>query len=70
LANRLKRFLPKIISPLQSAFAPKKNIQDNTILAYELLHTFESKRGMGGFMFMKMDMEKAFDRMEWSGAFF
>jgi hypothetical protein len=66
LANRLKAILPKIISPLQSAFVPKRNIQDNTILAHEHLHAFKDKRGKGGFMFLKMDMEKAFDRMEWS----
>jgi hypothetical protein len=35
-------------------------------LAHELLHAFKSKRGKGGFLFMKMDMEKAFDIMEWS----
>jgi hypothetical protein len=66
LANRLKRFIPKIIYPLQSAFVPKRNIQNNIILAHELLYTFKSKRDKGGFMFMKMDMEKAFDRMGWS----
>jgi hypothetical protein len=66
LANRLKVHLPKIISPLQSAFVPNRNIQDNTILAHELLHFFKAKRGKGGFMFLKMDMEKAFDRMEWN----
>jgi hypothetical protein len=57
--------LPKIISPLQSAFVPSRNIQDNTILAHELLHSFKHKRGKGGFMFLNMDMEKAFDKMEW-----
>jgi hypothetical protein len=66
LANRLKALLPKIIFPLQSAFVPKRNIQDNTILAHELLLTFKAKRGKSGFMFLKMDMEKAFDRMEWT----
>jgi hypothetical protein len=66
LATRLKIYLPKIISPLQSAFVPKRNIQDNTILAHELLHSFKSRRGNGGYMFLKMDMEKAFDRMEWT----
>jgi hypothetical protein len=64
LANRLKFLLPNIISPLQIAFVPKRKIQDNTILAHELLHSFKSKRGKGGYMFLKMDMEKAFDRME------
>ena len=65
LANRLKPLLTKFISPLQSAFVPNRNIQDNTILAQELLHTFKLKRGKGGFMFLKLDMENAFDRMEW-----
>jgi hypothetical protein len=66
LANRFKILLPNIISPLQLTFVPKRNIQDNTIMAHELLHAFKSKRGKGGFMFMKMDIEKAFDRMKWS----
>ena len=65
LANRLKNVLPKIISPLQSAFVPVRNIQDNSILVHELIHTFKNKRGRKGFMFLKMDMEKAFDQMEW-----
>jgi hypothetical protein len=66
LANRLKVYLHRIISPLQSTFVPNRNIQDNTILAHELLHSFKSKRGKGGFMFLKMDTKKAFDKMEWS----
>jgi hypothetical protein len=65
LANRLKVHMHKIISPFQSVFVPKRHIQDNTILTHELLHSFKSKRGKGGFMFLKTDMEKAFDRMEW-----
>jgi hypothetical protein len=64
LANRLKTMLPKIISPLQSTFVPSRNIQDNIILAHELLHSFKSKKGKRGFMFLNMDMEKAFDKME------
>jgi hypothetical protein len=66
LANRLKVVLPKIISPLQSAFVPGRNIQDNSIIAHELLHSFKLKRGKWGFMFLKIDMEKAFDKMEWN----
>ena len=44
LANRFKFMLPKIISPMQYAFVPSRNIQDNTILAYELLHSFKNKK--------------------------
>jgi hypothetical protein len=64
LANRLKLLLPKIISPLQTTFVLDRNIQDNTILAHELLHSFKNKKGKGGFIFLKLDMEKAFDKME------
>lgn len=38
LANRLKAFLPHIISHHQSAFVPRKLISDNTILAAEISH--------------------------------
>jgi hypothetical protein len=65
LANRLKNVFPKIISPLQSTFVPSRNIHSNSILAHELIHTFKNKRGKKGFMFLKIDMEKAFDQMEW-----
>jgi hypothetical protein len=35
-------------------------------MAHELFHTVNSKRGRGGLMAIKIDMEKAFDRMEWT----
>lgn len=61
MANILKVILPKIIFLLQYAFMPNSNIQGNTILAHELLHSFKNKKGKGSFMFLQMDMEKAFD---------
>jgi hypothetical protein len=64
LANRLKVLLHRFISPYQSAFVPSRTIQDNSVMAHELLHTIKSKRGRGGLMAVKIDMEKAFDRME------
>ena len=33
-------------------------------MAYELFNVINSKKGRGGFMAIKTDMEKAFDRME------
>jgi ribonuclease HI len=66
LANRFKGLLHHFISPFQSAFVPSRNIQDNSILVHELFNSINSKRGRGGLMAVKIDMEKAFDRMEWS----
>jgi hypothetical protein len=45
---------------------PSKNIQANTILVHELFNVINSKNGRGGLMGIKIDMEKAFDPMEWS----
>jgi hypothetical protein len=64
MANRLKPLLQNIISPNQSAFLQGHSIQDNSILAYEIFHSMKKKRGSGGLMALKIDMEKAFDRME------
>lgn len=38
IANRIKKVIPSIISPQQSAFLPNRLISDNTILAYEVFH--------------------------------
>jgi ribonuclease HI len=66
LANRFKAQLHLFISPYQSAFVLARSIQDNTIMAHELFNVINSKKGRGGLMAIKIDMEKAFDRMEWN----
>ncbi|KAB1205912.1 hypothetical protein CJ030_MR7G027903 [Morella rubra] len=66
LAERLKLVLPKLISPYQLAFVPRKAIQDNYIVAAEIFHSMNDKQGRGGWIAIKVDMEKAYDRVEWS----
>lgn len=67
LSNRLKKLLPSIVSENQSAFVAGRLIIDNILVAFETMHTIKTKnQGKDGFMAFKLDMTKAFDRVEWN----
>lgn len=62
----MKPFLPDIISPTQCAYFTGRHIQNNIIMAHELVHTMKQKRkGKTSYIGLKLDMSKAFDRLEW-----
>ena len=66
LANRLKKILPEVVNKSQSAFVPRRLITDNVLVAFELMYHINQKRkGKDGQMAIKLDMSKAFDRVEW-----
>lgn len=65
LANRLKALLPHIITENQSVFTSDHLITDNVVVAFELMHFINHKStGREGFMAAKLDISKAFDRVE------
>ncbi|KAL2532641.1 Uncharacterized protein Adt_05992 [Abeliophyllum distichum] len=64
LNSRLSNILPQIISTPQSGFIPGRLIGDNILLAQELLHTLDTKV-RGGNAILKLDMAKAYDRLDW-----
>lgn len=65
IANRIKQLLPNVISNAQNAFVPNWLITDNTFVAFELLHRMPNKRkGKKGKMVVKLDISKAYDRVE------
>ena len=39
---------------------------NNMIFVQELIHTLSSKKGKSGFMAIKIDLEKAYDRLDWN----
>uniref|UniRef100_A0A803PMU7 Reverse transcriptase domain-containing protein n=1 Tax=Cannabis sativa TaxID=3483 RepID=A0A803PMU7_CANSA len=67
LANRMKQSLNYVISDNQSAFIGGRIIQDNAIIGFESLHCLKKGRfGNGKKMAVKLDMSKAYDRVEWN----
>ena len=67
LANWLKSILPQIISKNQSAFLSERLITNNVLVAFELMHYLDHKKeGKESFMAVKLDMSKAYDRVEWN----
>lgn len=66
LANRIKPILHRLISPNQSAFVAGRQISDNVITAKELFHSMRKMRGREGALAIKIDMSKAYDRVEWT----
>ncbi|KAL4348543.1 hypothetical protein GQ457_17G007650 [Hibiscus cannabinus] len=66
LVNRMKPLMSCCIAENQSAFVPGRLISDNVIVANELFHYLNgSKNGPNKGAAIKLDMEKAYDRVEW-----
>ncbi|KAJ6827143.1 uncharacterized protein M6B38_367850 [Iris pallida] len=64
IANRMAGFLPSIISKEQSGFVREREIVDNIMLAQELVASM-GLPNRGRNMEIKLDMEKAYDRLDW-----
>ncbi|CAL1400647.1 unnamed protein product [Linum trigynum] len=66
LAERLSGLLSNIVSSSQNAFIRDRQIVENILLGHELMHYLKTKKqGKKGYMALKVDMEKAYDRVEW-----
>ncbi|KAH1097249.1 hypothetical protein J1N35_014170 [Gossypium stocksii] len=65
IANRFNVVFPKLISQEQTGFIAGRNISDNIILAQEVIHSMRCKRKWRNWMAVKLDLEKAYDRISW-----
>lgn len=66
MANILRGILDEIVSEEQSAFVPGRLITDNVLIAYKCIHYLRAKKGKTGACGIKLDMAKAYDRIEWN----
>jgi len=66
LADRIKPHLPNKIHLSQSAFIPGRHISSNIITAQQITHTFGLSSWKNKGFLLKIDLAKAFDRIEWS----
>ena len=65
LVEKLRPLLDKLISPTQSAFIPNRWIVENQIIVQELLHSFKTRKTKPGLMAIKLDLQKAYDKVNW-----
>ncbi|CAL1410531.1 unnamed protein product [Linum trigynum] len=66
LANRLQKLMPDLVDETQTRFVPKRHITYNIIILQEVIHTMSLKRGKKGLMVLKVDLAKAYNRINWS----
>ena len=64
VTERLRVFLDRLISPEQCGFVQGRHIHDNIMLVHELAQSLDQDI-RGSNVIIKLDMEKAFDRIEW-----
>ena len=64
--QQLKLYIVEVINPCQAGFVPGRRTSDNIILVQEVIQTLKPKRGRAGYVALKLDLEKAYDRLEWS----
>ncbi|XP_061347977.1 uncharacterized protein LOC133293425 [Gastrolobium bilobum] len=65
MANRLKPRLGNLIMPNQCGFIKGRHNSNNIIIAQEVMHSMKMNKGKVGWMIVKVDLEKAYNRINW-----
>lgn len=66
MANRLREASKKLVGQHQTSFVPGRQISDNIIIFQEVLSSMRTRKATIGWMVMKVDLEKAYDRLSWN----
>nr|KYP44247.1 Transposon TX1 uncharacterized [Cajanus cajan] len=66
LSHRLQQVMDKLVHPNQCNFIPHRNSKDNVIIFQEVVHFMRYKSRRKGWMALKIDLEKVYNRLKWS----
>lgn len=64
MVNRIRPYLDDLVGPFQSSFIPRRGTTDNGIIAQEVVHHMHISGAKKGTLAFKIDLEKAYDRLE------
>lgn len=67
LTLRLEKVAGKLIHQTQTAFMKGRNIMNGVMILHEILHETKRKNQMG--IILKLDFEKAYDKVKWNFLF-
>jgi len=62
--GRIKVLLPLFFSSNQVGYVQGRQIMDNIILSYEMVHSLKNLRKLG--MMMQLDISKGFTKLNWN----
>lgn len=63
-ANRLIPVMTKVTGRDQASFIPSRSTVDNIVVAQEVIHSLSKRRGKKAGFMVKVDLEKAYDRVD------
>lgn len=63
LVQRIQPFVSKLIGEEQASFVPGRQITNNIVIVQEIVHSMHSQKGKNCSMAIKVDLEKAYDRL-------
>ena len=64
IVAKLRPHLGKLISPFHMAFVLGRKGSNNVIITQEIIHSLGKKKGGVGYMVLKINLEKAYDKIE------
>lgn len=65
IVESIRPHISKLVSPVQTTFVPRRKGINNVLIAQEPFYALDKEKGKEGYMIIKIDLEKACDRIEW-----